>query len=196
MEIISLPEEDRRFAEALREGWRIRSQGEGERAPGLHISDVVNDLAVVAGKLQPTSPIDAEATYRISMGFVWEDMVGDYLASLHNDPSSRYRILQHKVILDGLHGTIDALNLQAWEVEEYKATWRGEEKAISGGWRWYAQIQAYCLAVNTCVAKLRVLHLNPFPRPRTYRLEFSDRELAENWYMIRQHANYMLKVKK
>mgnify|MGYP001608781164 CR=1 FL=1 len=192
MEITPLHEDNARSEELIREGWARRQSRDAPRAEGPHVSKIVNDWVVTAGLAKPWSGgsgdnFDLESMSRMTMGFIWEDLVGDYIAAYF------HRVTQIPVVMDGIHGTIDAIDTQNNVVEEYKATWRGEERAIQDGIRWWTQIKAYCLMVRTKEARLRVLHLCPVPRIRTYKLKFSDQELAENWLAIRNHWDYMTK---
>ena len=188
MEITPLHDEDRQFPDLLLGGWNLRQATQPPRAEGMHVSVIINNMALTAG-ISTNKPIDADSVMRMTMGFVWEDIVGDYLATFF------HQITQIPAERDNIHGTLDAYDTIAHEVHEYKATWKGEDKAIQDAWRWYTQIKAYCLMTNVTSAKLRVLHLCPYPRPRTYKLVFTQQELNENWQAILQHNDYMLNRK-
>lgn len=191
MQITPLPDEDGRAIASIQEGWARRHSKEAPRASGYHVSNIIADWMITAGLIAPDDggPLTIDSILRMTTGFIWEDLVGDYIANYF------HRITQIPVERDGIHGTLDALDLRTGMVivEEYKATWQGEERAIQRGIRWWTQIKSYAWMVGTDRAKLRVLHMCPYPRIRTYGLSFTRQELEENWVAIRNHKEFMEK---
>ncbi len=184
MEITLVPEEDEKLADLLQAGWDRRQTS--PRAPGFHVSGLITDIGVTSGMFPdygPPGKFDPMSVLRMTMGFIWEDIIGDYL-SVMSCPIS-----QIPLELDGIHGTVDGLTVDG-VLEEYKATWKSEHKAINDGWRWFEQMRAYARMLGTLDAKLRVLHVCPIPRSRTYRITFTPREVHETWYMLSQHKNH------
>ena len=195
MKIAPLPDEDEKFTSHL--GGKLSAR-DSTRADGWHVSGVIADLMRVGGlgefkSGRITQPVDI---LRVYSGYIWEDMVGDYLSKQHVGENSPHTLTQLQVVRDGIHGTVDAL---VWgegangevRIEEYKATWKGEERALSDGWRWWTQIKSYMACTGVRKAWLRVLYMCPTPRIRNYELGFSQGEIDECWAMVRQHKDYM-----
>ena len=186
MQITALREDDAALQQQIQEGWDRRRDSEVPRAPGFHTSAIIQDMIVTSGLAKAYSDeLDLMSMLRMTMGFIWEDIVGDYLADFF------HMVTQVVVEKDGIWSTIDVVDQKDFIIWEYKATWRGEEKAIQNGQRWFWQIMTYCYVVGFTEAKLRVLHMCPVPRMRTYKLNFTQQELEENWFMITQHRDYM-----
>jgi len=185
MNVTPLPADDAILPELLFNGWEGYNSGGEERKPGHHVSSLITDIMDKTGMFKPT-PIDDMAKLRMMMGFVWEDIIGDYLSIRANE------INQLPLCMDGIYGTPDALNLDENQEEgglllEFKATWKSEDKAIRDSWRWMTQIKSYLYMLGMTKAKLRILHVNYYPRTRTYMLDFTWQEVAETWQMLLNH---------
>lgn len=184
MEVTPEPEEDARLPQLLMAGWSRRIP---DRKLGFHVSGLISDIMVTSGMFRSNSGdlLDAMAILRITMGYVWEDIVGDYLSAIASP------VNQLPMYVDGIHGTPDGVS--GLLLEEYKATWMSEERALSGNswWRWYTQIQAYCYMTGILGCRLRILHMCPFPRSRTYKIIFTPQEVNETWQMLCQHKAFL-----
>ena len=162
------------------------------RAPGCHVSGVIKSLEKRYGRLQGRTDIDEKPDdywndYRTA-GFLIERAFRELLSDLN-------LVRPGELCVDGVHMTPDYLDANEWVLEEWKCTWR------SSGWdiedpkwdSWFMQIKAYCHALGTLRARLRVFFVNGSYKPRVpqmkaWEMEFTERELQENWQMILSHA--------
>jgi hypothetical protein len=131
------------------------------------------------------------------VGFLWEEV-------LSREFAERYAVRIGEVEHDSIIGSPDGLSINDPKVpdnlvdEEYKATWKSIRKPPEDNWYWMTQFKSYCymLGVNTTV--LRVLYINgdykgSGPIPALFRIEYTSQELQENWDMVRNHRDEMLK---
>lgn len=107
----------------------------------------------------------------------------------------------------GIFATPDALRTDTWRLKEWKFTWKSLRRAggdvvvidgvemsendayehISLGiWRWPVQTMAYCHLVETLGADQEVFfvngdYTNRQPEPMRYEMDFTQRDLMENW---------------
>ena len=82
--------------------------------------------------------------------------------------------------------------------EEYKATWRSIRQPPEENWYWMTQFKSYDYMFGVPVTVLRVLYLNgnykgSGPLDEAFRIEYTERELLENWQMVVNHRDEMLK---
>ncbi len=156
-----------------------------ERSPGTHVSSIIRDLAFRFGHLDKkwkNSPLDPA---RINPGFLFEralemafvDRLGTRIGELNQD---------------GIAMSPDGLLVEGGEikVDEFKCTWKSMNQPIENQRLWLTQIQAYCKALDTTYAVLRVLWVNgdytyPLsPVYQRYDLEFTKKEIEKNWRML------------
>lgn len=110
----------------------------------------------------------------------------------------------------GIFATPDAIRTDTWRLEEWKFTWKSLKRAGAdndnpehelfvagtnrpeyehireGVWRWPIQAMAYCYLLDTLGADLKVFFVNGdycdrVPKPMRYEMEFTPRDLKENW---------------
>lgn len=176
--------------------WRVEPE---PRAKGLHVSDIIRHIentALKPGQRRPDSALTSEEVRRIGpyreMGFIWERLVEMILADRMISRRRDHVVRQPALVRDDIHLSPDALELLEWVLEEYKATWRSMRRAQdleNEFWAWMAQMMAYCLELETNVANLFVFFVNgdyrnSGPQIRHFRLEWTHKELKDNWAMI------------
>lgn len=157
----------------------------------LHLSQIYHDLEESAS---PREPMDEQQMnlYRAG-GFVWEQVL--HVGFIHSNLSARY-VRPGEVMVDGIVGSPDLLDLDTGAVVDSKFTWRSMRKLDNiekWFWIWLVQLKGYCRMVGTNKAELWVFFAcgdwaPPVPRIRRLGLEFSDQEIKENWDMLVEHA--------
>jgi hypothetical protein len=171
----------------LDETMAVVGSGNLERSPGLHLSDVIRDLEKALGTDRSGSGWDMDPTW--NTGLLWEEVL-----------STAYRdhmiIRVGEVVKDGIIMTPDGLNIDTYELEEYKATWKSSKNKPWDNNKWMWQVKAYCLALDTLVCVMRVLYVvgdykGSGPQYVCCRLQFTELELAENWQMLVNHSREM-----
>lgn len=164
------------------------------RAPGLHLTDVTSDIALMTGVLKPEYA-DRDVTkpgsiYRVSLGIAWEQWIVKQHPEVMHQPG--------EIVKDGIPMTPDGYG---WDssggliIHEWKATYKSmiKEDSLDGEWLWMAQLKGYCCGAETNHGRLHVFWVNgdyrsSGPQYRIYDIKFSDREIKENWQMILRHA--------
>lgn len=164
-----------------------------ERSPGLHVSDIYQDLASI---LQKNEPMEYEelAHYRAG-GFIWERVMA---AALNISMVDVFHPGEFQC--DGIIGSPDALRVMGtggWHLVETKCTWKSVRKFDDHlekfFWVWLVQMKAYCHMLEIDTAELYAFFVNgdyrgSGPCSRARQFEFSKIELLENWNMLTQHA--------
>jgi hypothetical protein len=180
------------------------------RSSGLHLGEVLRDLENSVGKNKNKRPHrsmlskgDQDVGFRyMEVGFIWEVLVEHVWKERRMLKDAGKLIRQGEIERDGIYMTPDALTVDDWVLQEYKATWRSSRRAdpIEGIFdefvTWGRQIKAYCAALGTEKASLMVLFVNgnwapPVPQTRRFDIQFSQRELESNWQMLLQHRDRM-----
>lgn len=123
-----------------------------DRAPGMHQSTIIREKKRAAGG--NVDPIDGEQdSLRAQLGFIWErvlDLVwigvpywaaleaawAEYLSLANVDipGRSQNRSLQLRLERDGIKGTPDGFDHDAYRIESYKLTWRTMRKWTGDEW--------------------------------------------------------------
>lgn len=163
------------------------------RSGGLHVSHQVRGIGLKMGYLAPqyadNSTMSAE---RVSLGLAWEDFVFP-----HHHPEIEYH--PGELNLDGMAGTCDGvywLDQGGHRISECKLTWKSMKKALNleDEWMWLAQTKAYCKMWDTNLARYHIFWVNGNysykppdgdPSYKMYDLEFTARELNDNWMMLK-----------
>ena len=182
-----------RLDESLtQDGFPIDTFNSGlERSPGLHLTDVIRDIAGVLFPKQKVSRDNCswnrEAT--MGMGFLWECALSDVMRD-----KMAHRI--GEVECDGIMMSPDGVDWGNGVLEEYKCTWKSTRHPPEDNWEWMTQIKGYLWGIGkgemTRVV-MRVLYVmgdwkGGGPEYRVWRGEFEEWELRENWEMIVNHA--------
>lgn len=170
----------------------IQNPGSGARTLGkVHLSDIYK---ILMKRLQPKRFTDSPMNMqRVMVGLLFESMLERALAERFGVQRPGEFISPEGVYMspDGINPTLDAL-------EEYKATYMSsrhgitdeEGQALDKFVHWFVQIKGYLheLASNVCL--LRVLFIcgdysQPIgPQFKSWKLTFTDEEIAENWTML------------
>jgi len=177
----------------------LRPDGLGDsgvyRPDGLHLTDIIQSLLVEAGILS-TDPVfnDREATFE--MGFLWEEVLERMWRLRRMGVPPKVRCVEK----DGILCSPDGFDFRGRDepLHEYKLTWKSRRNfEIERQHKYLLQIKSYCwvLGVRQCI--LHVLFVNGDysfekgkggPKTRTFQLDFTKRELWENWRTIKRHA--------
>ena len=160
--------------------------GAGTRSTNrVHVSDIYNDIEKTLFPRKTTgdlsNPLWAEG------GFLFEialsKALGDKLGARPGE-----------VELDNLVGSPDRYDPDTGILYEYKCSWKSSKTHPSERWTWMTQLKAYCKLLGTCTAELHVLYLNGDyrehfgPKYRVFLFCFTEREIEENFEMLKNHA--------
>jgi hypothetical protein len=169
------------------------------RSSGVHVSDIYRDLE---HGLNGNRPADSELSplerarlgnYRM-LGFAWERVLGYAMAECFIGGSI---IRPQPLLVDGISLSPDLFDVERCELGEMKCTWRSMRRAesdLEGNFRaWFWQMKAYCKALGCTAAVLRVFFVNgdyaqSGPKPRMWRIEWTQEEIDDNWRMLVAHA--------
>jgi hypothetical protein len=183
------------------------------RSAGVHVSSIIRCIATETGVLDPrwteelslsdvreiTNP---EAVLKIHIGLAWEEHYIPLLTDVADHPG--------EMCVDGIYMTHDGESLSVmvtppnqcyWSgslvevVHEVKATYKSIRTVgdLSTQWMWLGQMKAYCKGKGTRFAELHCLFLcgdYSYPiRPRLlrWRIEFEQREIDDNWDLLREY---------
>ena len=170
------------------------------RTGGLHLSDVLNYMEITMGTDRGDDDVDY-TQYR-NLGFAWEYYLDAVLQDLVERPT--------EITEDGIIMTPDAIDMEGWVVEEWKATFKSIRPVLSSWpphseididafeynyWRWFVQVKSYCRVMDTTRCRFRVLWINGTyagsgPIQRVIEIDFTSRELEENWAMVTNNARH------
>ncbi len=159
------------------------------RTPGLHLSDIIHDLMATIGVGPQYGEIDDKTRLMFEKGYIWEEVLSRAYAA-------RALVRPDEITLDGIACSPDALAFTDTHtvVEEYKCTALSPGKTPEDMPAWIMQLKGYCHAVGTPHGLWRVLHHCGdyrgvrHPIPKAYTVEFTPRELTENWTALTNHA--------
>lgn len=173
----------------------IALKDDDNRPPGLHLSQVVTDLAKCAKPDIYGKPLDDHGKTKIRMGLSFEEALEK---SFQSAAIGTFRP-PPVFVPPGIWCSPDGVDPESWSVEEFKLTWYSAHKVCPIDpvyWAWIVQIKGYCKAIDSLQAKLWVLYINgdyapprPWP-PRVFLLKFTELEIEENWDMIVNHAKF------
>lgn len=162
----------------------------------IHLSDIAKfiELKMKFGPVGKATKWNLNVAGEV--GFIWEEVLSMVLRD-------RYAARIGEVERDGIVGSPDGLSAndpfkQVPIVnEEYKATWRSSNKTPDTIWYWMTQFKSYCMMLGVNVTVARILYImgdyrGSGPQYHVYRIEYSDRELQENWDMILSHRDEMV----
>ena len=172
----------------------------GARAQGLHLSQIVNDIAACVYpaefwylKRDGDAPVEYDARTRATFeaGHVIEDVIADTFAKRlgWHKPESRQSA-------EGVWCSPDGYTPKTGTIDEMKATWKSSRDfRQSPKWQLYLwQVLSYMHVFNATRVRLHVVHMNgdwrpPRPAPpQTYIIRPTPSEVAENWAMVTTHA--------
>jgi len=172
----------------------------------IHVSEVIrwiDNRVIHRGERKPYDEMSPSEKKRMgsytSMGWLWEDLLENSLAPVFG--AAEY-IKTGEIELDGIVGTPDGLELSGLTVDEMKATWRSSRRPIETDfWNWLTQVKAYCFMLRLQRVSLRVFFVNgdyrdSGPQVKQFDIEFTERELQDNWRMIVANSQVMEREKR
>lgn len=160
--------------------------GSGDRTcDRLHLSDIYTDLERTLFPKAST----ADMTNRLwaEVGFLWETTLSRSLAEHCGTRPG-------EVELDGIVGSPDGYDPDSGILYEYKSTWKSIKNAHpTQVWKWQVQVKGYCKMLGVSTVMFHVLYImgdyrGSGPLYRSYLITFTDREIDENWQMLKNHA--------
>lgn len=170
------------------------NEAAGERSPTLHLSTIIAELDHARGNTYGETD-DATRNVYFSMGFIWETLVANVFPDVAIRRSAGTLFRPGELRLDGVTMSPDAVDIEDFAIEEYKATWLSSNNEIDGPkfWRWLVQMKCYCKAVGTRTARLRVMFVvgnwrGSGPQVKAWQFTFEQREIDETWQMCINHA--------
>lgn len=165
------------------------------RSPGLHLSRIIADLNEVRGgtKYPETDPATRQNYF--ATGFLWERALKVLFVETRLKSEQGVLVRPGEFTIDGIAMSPDALDLDDYVVEEYKATYMSSARPIEDPcfWPWTIQMKCYCRAVGTRVARLRTWFVagdwkGSGPQVRAWTFHFTDRDVEEAFTMCKNHA--------
>lgn len=167
------------------------------RAPGNHVSTIIDNLCIKLGKWEDNGP-PLQIQYEV--GNAMEDAIADALAKrFARDDPGRY-IHGFEVEKDGITGNIDLLDTVDFVVEDVKLTKRSIRNDIESEkfWHNWVQVKSYCHMIECNTGRLHVVFVNgnykfDINDPdagwqyRVWEDTWTNRELADVWRMITGH---------
>lgn len=173
--------------------------GSPQRSPGLHLSDIYGplyeQLAPKQYRGRSTGPDPLKDAY-ITAGLSLESMMEEGLKRRMAERPGEFRTPEGIIFSPDLLIYNHALRLG-----EIKLTWmssrevprhKGEQFPAKFD-KYFTQMKGYCHNLDTNLARLYTFHVNGTYRPMTpellaWDIEFSARELHENWQMLMNFA--------
>ncbi len=174
-----------------------------DRAPGLHVSTIIHDLALRLGWYKESD--EGPPQTKMGLGCALEHAIAHRM--MIDAPGKYYRWWDEKleywrndlaVECDGIHMTLDLLDLEDWAVEDVKLTWMSSRHDPDGVKfkKFWVQIMAYCHGVGSTIGRIRAAH----PRGdyketdvvyNVWERRFEQEEIDRNWTMLKNHAQRM-----
>lgn len=164
-----------------------------------HLTDIIRDLAAAIGKSKGDGSISEEdLNWYSAGGWMWEHIWN--LAHQKAVAAGEYEILSPgEIELDGIVGSPDRIKVLpdgTMILVELKCRWasvRKFEALETNYWQELCQIKSYCRMLETTHAELSVFFVAgdwrpPTPTARSVSIEFTERELDENWLSIKNWA--------
>ena len=171
------------------------SHSTGNRSPGLHISDIYTSLARALDPKRYAEEMGPN-TVKMAMGLAWETHLEKVLERAQI-PAPRP---PEQLTLEGIAFNPDLLLTEdpsRMRVGEIKLTYMSESDSLidSKFAKWLWQAMAYCYHLEVPRARFYVLFVrgnykDPNPTFRAYDIEFTGRELQENWQMLLNYARH------
>jgi hypothetical protein len=158
------------------------------RSPGLHLSDILESMELDLG-VKRGGKWDKNSLF--TLGFLWERVLKYVLQKARYEAEDLIPVGEMEC--DGIYLTPDAMDVAKWEHHENKCTFKSMRNDPAEYYRYWWQVKAGCYVLETNVAVLNVLFImgdykGSGPRWKSWRAEFTDRELKENWQAILSQA--------
>ena len=170
----------------------------GYRSPGLHMSTIYNSLYQ---ELEPKRFIKGSTPdpLRLEAGLAFESLLEEGIKQrLCGERMGEF------ITAEGIVYSPDLILFNSAPTErlgEIKLTWLSSKdvpREPANGFppkfdKYFTQMKAYCYHLETCYARLITFFVNgtyrpPQPELLAWDVEFTKRELAENWQMLLNHA--------
>jgi len=160
-----------------------------ERSEGLHLSHILESMELSMG-VKRDGKWDKNALY--TAGFLWERVLKFVILKERYDSGALNPV--GELQLEGVYLTPDGVDIaEFWVHEEWKATYKSMRHDPAEYYRYWWQIKAGCYALQTNLARLRVWFImgdyrGSGPQWKSWDVEFTSRELKENWDSILNFA--------
>lgn len=162
------------------------------RSKGIHVSGVIKHCAVAAKILKPGEPLEEELPMRMALGIAWEE----FLASLYPETGWWPGEFWDEGVYMNPDGTYLLPNIsRELVVEEVKLTWKKPRSAdeILNEKIWCWQMMSYCRVLESRLCRLHAGYVNGSnwkgPEYWRYLIQFSDKEIDQNWQMIQNNKD-------
>jgi|SRR5579863_560691 len=181
-----------------------------ERSTGLHLSEIIRRAAYKLRLLTPDDDQTEEEFFdfsqvkripqlRMHLGIAWENYISQLLPQ---KPGHTLMFHPGELYLSDIAMSPDAIEFGPDGqviIHEFKCTWKSSRGIIDKQWMWLTQIKGYLKAVGGNHARLHVFYVRgdyaaSWPEATTWELEFSDRELDDNWEMLLREARGLIHV--
>lgn len=179
----------------------------GERSEGYHLSRILGDYIWRRDQNDrfEYDPNPGEAVRALwEVGFLWEMCAGKALAERYKLAYPGAHLLtQCELVSDDIYMTPDIINIRDEVIHEFKGTKKSSSHSFSSSKfaHWHMQAKAYCRKVEFNRARFDVLFINGAYEkgvlgdvvPAAWQVEYTDRELKDNWRIIMNHKRFMEK---
>ena len=159
------------------------------RSKGLQLSTILESMEMDLG-VKRDGKWDKNALF--TLGFMWERLLRYVFLKARYEAGELFSV--GELECDGVYLTPDVVDITGdWIHEENKFTFKSMRHDPHEYYRYWWQIKAGCYVLETRIAILRVLFVmgdyrGSGPVYKSWRAEFTDRELEENWMAIISHA--------
>lgn len=168
-----------------------------KRAPGVHMSDLYNSLYKVLepGRYNAGTPMDLR---RLELGMALETILEEGLKHRLAQRPGEFTI---QIAGTPVHYNPDLFILEdVFRIGEIKYTSMSSRQGITHNKfnKWFTQMKLYCHATETPFARLYAFFSNGdwtmlpnigyTPQLRAFDIEFTPRELRDEWATILQHG--------
>lgn len=172
-----------------------------DRSPGIHLTDIINDIAIRLGHYRPSPPSSLNMA-RLQLGQAFEWAIIERLR--RHDPHRYVRIPERE--MDGVYVTLDAFDRHLWAPTEVKTTWKSvlntaaEIESSTAYWNRRTQLCAQAAVMRSETGILPVLSINGdnrsdrAPAYREWQEEWSRREVQSNWDKLMAHRDEMVRL--
>ena len=134
------------------------------RAPGFHVSKVINHLCVKNGKFDPERGRPGQIQFE--MGNAMEEAIADALAKRYALSHPGRYIHGVELERDNITGNADLLDTEDFVVEECKLTKMSIRKLDTDGiessyfWHYWVQLKAYAYMIGASTGRLHIVFVN------------------------------------
>lgn len=165
----------------------ISEEQSAVRSTGLHVSQIINHIAVSSGLQKANDFDDEDLGMFASIGRLWERTLAEIMF-----PPPRYQ-RPGELEFDGVFGSPDAVDSDDCCLMEFKCTWRSSSRPIETFYKYKWQVAAYCHMLGITKCRLYVLFIcgnwkPPVPQYKAWEITFTERELRENWDMLKRNT--------